>query len=451
MAMETWKRTHKKFVYGPRVIYKARGYPERVSDSRAQDFYDLSQETTSYRSGSQTSDPNQQDPYQLLADQVEINAQSKGDSGHEFFSTKKEIHTFPRHIAFQKRGVNPDESYVKYWGTPLLVRSEYATIGGSFPDLRTSFNKDYYGSLAINKTIPTKSAANLTGALAELLQNVPSLPFQAMANLNAAKRPGDVARFPGDAYLNAQFGWVPSVSDFQKICEAIFTANKIIDQYVGDSQLQVRRRYSFPTESESTTLSGKYLGILGVGPTNAGEYNDALYQVGYKTPYSVGEGTITTRHTSNVWFSGAYSYMLPDGNTIFEKLKSAESLANRVLGTRLTAETVWNLLPFSWLLDWYYNIGTLVSNASYMGQDGLVLKYGYLMHTQVAEVTYEIPAWEGYTLEGSRTLRTAYTITRKERYRATPYGFARNPNDFTGKQWAILGALGLTKAPRTLK
>jgi hypothetical protein len=102
--------------------------------------------------------------------------------------------------------------------------------------------------------------------------------------------------------------------------------------------------------------------------------------------------------------------------------------------------------------DWYYNIGTLISNASYLGKDNLVIKYGYLMHTQVAETILELPRWSGYTTyPDTRVLRTSYTVTRKERYKATPYGFARNPNDLTGKQWAILGALGLTKAPKTIK
>jgi hypothetical protein len=37
------------------------------------------------------------------------------------------------------------------------------------------------------------------------------------------------------------------------------------------------------------------------------------------------------------------------------------------------------------------------------------------------------------------------TVERKERIKATPFGFGLVDSDFTNRQWAILAALGITR------
>jgi len=43
-----------------------------------------------------------------------------------------------------------------------------------------------------------------------------------------------------------------------------------------------------------------------------------------------------------------------------------------------------------------------------------------------------------------------FQVTQKERYRASPYGFGTNPENYSPSQWAILAALGLTKGGNKL-
>jgi len=124
--------------------------------------------------------------------------------------------------------------------------------------------------------------------------------------------------------------------------------------------------------------------------------------------------------------------------------------ANHLLGLDLTAEVLWNLAPWSWLSDWVANTGDNISNASAFQQDGLVLRYGYLM---VHRETYQTRRMDAvYDVRGNALLpgSIVLTTTSKTREPATPYGFGIDTSSFTGHQWGILGALGMTKAPNLL-
>jgi hypothetical protein len=124
---------------------------------------------------------------------------------------------------------------------------------------------------------------------------------------------------------------------------------------------------------------------------------------------------------------------------------------NFLLGTEITLDTIWQLTPWSWLFDWFGNVGDILTNASYIGSDGLVLRYGYLMnHVKIVQ-KYHMPS--GATFRGGAKTGPIYntlTFESKERTRATPYGFGSSLSSLSEKQWAILGALGLTRAPKTL-
>lgn len=50
----------------------------------------------------------------------------------------------------------------------------------------------------------------------------------------------------------------------------------------------------------------------------------------------------------------------------------------------------------------------------------------------------------------ARPLGETIEVSRKVRRAASPYGFGLNAEAFSPKQWAILAALGLTRAPGRL-
>lgn len=408
--------------------------------------YGLTQETTSYR-GSVLTDA--ESPQSLIEDQELRNRSAKGDSGHPFDTYK-----YTMGSALGDRNIRAFNSLggIEFHGTMFAYQADVGfssqrAFDRQFPVVPESLDSGYYGSLAINKTIPTKSVANLGIALTELLQDLPTAPLA----IGKAMMSGNAKKFvpaSGKDYLAVQFGIVPTVRDVQEICKAIFTANAVIEQYLRDSGRDVRRKYHFPPTTDTRVSKtdliigpelGYVTGLRAMVLSHGGEYYNSRV-----------EGRLTIRRSDQLWFSGAYRYFVNGDDSLWGKLRAADQLANKLMGTRLTLETLWEAMPFSWLFDWYLNIGTLVSNAQAFSSDDLVLRYGYLMNTTVSEYVATTTDSFGFTQADRAPISTSFRTTRKQRFRANPYGFARNPNSFSGKQWAILGALGLTKAPRRL-
>jgi hypothetical protein len=134
------------------------------------------------------------------------------------------------------------------------------------------------------------------------------------------------------------------------------------------------------------------------------------------------------------------------------RLRRYEALANHLFGTRITPELVWNLAPWSWAFDWFTNAGDVIHNISLLGVDGLVLQYGYAMrsmnvkHEMVQTVTSGLGG-RNLGFGGLTSTRLVFTET-KQRIRANPYGFGIDDLSLSGRQLAILAALGLTKGKR---
>jgi hypothetical protein len=124
--------------------------------------------------------------------------------------------------------------------------------------------------------------------------------------------------------------------------------------------------------------------------------------------------------------------------------------ADKLLGIRITPEVLWDLEPWSWLVDWFSNVGDVFTNITRFSHDGLVMKYGYVMarFDMTDEHTSYGTLWKDATMStGMSTIVRGNTV--KMRQHATPFGFGLSPStDFTARQWAIIGALGLTRGDR---
>lgn len=328
-------------------------------------------------------------------------------------------------------------------GIPLTSPSgSYVNIGPQFPvDVRGTTNYpvipepsnnylDAMGTTAINRTIPTKSDANLAAFIGELKEGLPHLVGHDLWK----SRLTDI-RSAGSEYLNVQFGWKPLVSDIRKFCKALSNADKILAQLERDSGKNVRRKYSFPPENSLTTS------------VSSGVFN---YPAGANGQSSK-SGTLTTvsQKSVNVRFSGCYVYHL-DSETR-NRVKAMALKADHLLGIRLTPDVLWELAPWSWLVDYFGNVGDVMSNISEFSHNDLVLRYGYIMHEETRVNTY---TWTGdlringiwKTVSLSCSMGTILKVRRK----ATPYGFGLDLGSLSDSQWAILVALGIARAPKML-
>jgi hypothetical protein len=248
----------------------------------------------------------------------------------------------------------------------------------------------------------------------------------------------------GSDYLNAQFGWLPLWSDVTKLIKSLTTASQQIRDLERNSGKNTRRGFVFPVEesfSESTWN----------GTNEMSPYR--LVSKDLIAGTRPGGGFAVHRLSSRkreIWFKGSFTYHLATGDSVSDKLTHYEQLASKLLGTRLDAGALWELAPWSWLVDWQATVGTALRNASMLSADGLVIRYGYLMCRTTDTDTYtalDAPFLSG----GPGPVTTILSRETKERFRATPFGFGLNLSTLSGKQWSILAALGMTRGEKSLR
>jgi len=275
---------------------------------------------------------------------------------------------------------------------------------------------DAMGTKAIDMVKPDNPSVDLATSLAEL-----------WSERRFFSVPGRSGSLPGE-YLNYQFGIAPTVADFQDLRDTIENRDAILRQYQRDSGKLIRRQYHFKPEvtvTQSTT-------------------NAPVYGMGGGLNFFLNPGgrlTTLTRTTQKWWFSGAFRYSIPK-----DAFPKRISELDRLYGVKPGLSTGWELVPFSWLVDYFVPVGSLLSNMDSFLLDGLVMPYAYIMSTTEVETVY---SWYG-PLKNSLGVFQNVGVTssvRKTRLRrryATPFGFGLLPTDLSPKQLSILAALGLS-------
>jgi len=313
------------------------------------------------------------------------------------------------------------------------------TLFPDVPDLTPN-----WGTKAIAKVAPTKPNASIAASLLELRDGLPSMPGKALKN---AKGLGDLTKVGPEEFLNIVFGITPTVGDIRSVYLAVRNQHKILKQFQRDSDKIVRRRYGFPSmrDSQEWTADIGYGGLY-FYPSSA---NFPASQAGASG--IVGSGNDYTTHRmltkqDTIWFSGAFRYHLASDTNAWGRIERTGQLVNQLLGSRLDANALWQAMPWSWLVDWFSDAGDIIANATSAALDGQLLQYGYVMKKSTHINTFTVKRVTFNNGLRIDDLSSSFVTQRKQRNRATPYGFGLNTDSFTDQQWSVLGALGYTKA-----
>lgn len=356
------------------------------------------------------------------------------DQGHEFWSEKRWV-SIPN-ISFK----NPTASYEGPFWSLGATGNHWHPDASSLRDGTTRNRLIAYGNKAIAQSAPTAPEAGLAQLIGELGQ-LPSLPGLALFKNRSA-------RSVGGEYLNVEFGIKPMIRDIQSLARSVLESKKILEQYKRDAEKVVRRRVTLVDEEVKRDFVASQSISSGIGgmTLNGQSYSMATFSVVPPT-----RAPALLERKESVWFSGAFSYHLMETDTLLGKLAAYEQLANKLLGTRLDVSVVWELTPWSWLIDWFIDISSFLGRVNRLANDNLVLRYGYVMHEVHLEMSILRP---GFTNRQGLVVPAGITTTHvhhKNRVRSTPYGFGFDVEALTPSRWAILAALGLTKAPGSLR
>jgi len=263
---------------------------------------------------------------------------------------------------------------------------------------------------------------------------------------NLVLMPGSLA----NQYLNYEFGWAPFIGDLQKLHRAYSEMNKRMAQLRRDNNRWIHR-------------GGSVLDIRERSPvTTVSDFAGVVYPPLTSDYYSPGPGGayvtshLYTETEKSVWFSGNFKYHVPGFTSPKTHADAYETMGELVhyYGLGISPQVIWELTPWTWLVDWFSNVGENVSNLSSMLTDQLVSREAYVMcHSKVRVVNDSTIYLNG----GPVKCFWYQNVETKKRTQASPFGFGLTGDDLSARQLAILASLfgvrsrpapGLTGGPR---
>jgi len=407
----------------------------------------LGQSTLSFRK-SRVSDLST-DPY-AVAKQLEVDIYKNPlDNGHEFYTRKNEMDLACSFLNY--RSPNTVEGYSNEHHGPVWIRPRSEDLRGDFDFYGDAFriNMNIIGSDFINRTIPTQSHASAAQFLGELKEGLPDIlgfDWKRSMKFKPSRDGGD---------LSLAFGWVPFVKDLTKMFTAVVNSKQLIEQYVRNSAeygATVRRiRESDPVIEvldHSIYADSNFPAGLARG-SHEPYWRGVANRLGGVTAMGSVRRFETRKETYR--FTSRYQYFINEADDILSRMENYATKANYILGFRLTPDVLWELTPWSWLVDWQADVGTLLSNAQSFANGDLVMQYAYLQQEIVNEVSYSL--LDGYLLDSNTKIdpSSLYRTVTKSRVRASPYGFGVSSDKFTDSQINTLLSLvskGSSNAPK---
>lgn len=284
------------------------------------------------------------------------------------------------------------------------------------------------GTTAIARCNPVNPTANVAAFLGETLERTPSLFISTLQSR------ASFFKSLGSDYLNVEFGWKPFVADLKEICYAITHQEEILKQWKRDAGKLIRRGYTFPVEE--TVTEGVEVGSHRAFPSVSSQFY---------TGTSTGNRTYRRVIRTKKWFSGAFVYHTGFGDGIIAEGSEWYRNAQHLLGISLTPDVLWQITPWSWLTDWFWNFGDILTNVRAFAFDGLVMPYGYAMWETVGTTTYRLDQSNAYVGGKEFHGRVVVRVTMQKRVPATPFGFDVSIGDLSPRQIAILAALGMSR------
>jgi len=294
----------------------------------------------------------------------------------------------------------------------------------SHADAETDSQMTVKGATSIARTIPTNPSFNAVTFIGESMSDgIPSVPV-----IESWREQTKTAKASGGEYLNMQFGWLPLVSDIRKFAKAVSNHGKILSDLRQGSGKTTRVGYSFP--SSVTSASQNFTATLYRGGNSGISANASAAYNSYKE--------------AKTWFNGAFTYHLPVSNSQFGKAKLYAEYADKLLGVKPSPSSIYNAAPWTWALDWFTNAGDIVQNISALGQNGLVLQYGYIMSSSITHETMTHSAGTDFSLGTYTAASKSRKREMKKRLQSNPYGFGVTDSSLSTAQKAIIAALGLS-------
>jgi hypothetical protein len=305
----------------------------------------------------------------------------------------------------------------------------------------------------ILRTRPGQSEASLGQFLAEL-KDLPTVPgrglLKALQGVPLKKivpairaRAASFLGASASEHLNYEFGWRPflkDLRDFRALSKRIDTS---LQRLIRENHRNIRRRAS---------LGRDRVTVQDYNTPNA--YNFPLWDCGGFDAMAATSGhTYISGYTTTetrTWFVAGYRYDIPDTNSWLWRGRAAAVL----YGAFPTPELVYSVTPWSWLADWFTDLGDLVGYFSPNAVDALVTRYAFTMREVIrtdectANTRWEKRSDPLFTWQDARGILTSKRklISRQRAHGYAPFGTNLVSGTLSARQAAILASIGISRS-----
>jgi hypothetical protein len=293
-------------------------------------------------------------------------------------------------------------------------------------------------------TAPDRNVGSLAVTLIELLRgDIPSV-LKNFREMMAGYK--SIRNALGSDYLNIVFGWTPLIQEYANVIKVGMNLERVIYY----ESFRRKRRWDGPSFNQKLDEI-HHINYIGAAYTNTQRFSEPGDVFGPS-------GGATIRYQVNTEISESENYHFSSRYTGLAKAsRKAESLSDQAsdvfkrLGLVDDPQLLWDLLPYSWLVDWFTTMGDSIANANtYAPHAGKYsVDYAYLTTQRVQKVDSAVvrpeeisPQIKSITLSVPKSF--GYSTTRW-RDRATPFGFGTQMASLSASQFAILTSLGLAK------
>lgn len=290
------------------------------------------------------------------------------------------------------------------------------------------------GTDGIARALPGVPPVSVFQFLGELREGLPKIPGTNLISGKQLKkdfhwdnilRKGWKTRVSdlGGEYLNVAFGLLPFAADIIGLIDLARNYESIRDSLQHELTTATRRHRFIGTNTSVTSTAKQSYGW----PVMPAQYN-GLFTT-----------TVTTKQ--DFWVDSAFDY-----RPVLTSLEGALKRLNdftRGWDVLPTPANLWELVPYSWLVDWLVNFGSVFKNLSYLSTNGVALRYAYAMAKTTVTTRYE---WLGVAQHYPASSVVELKAEVRQRARSTPYGFGFSYATLSSRQLAILAALGISRS-----
>lgn len=332
-------------------------------------------------------------------------------------------------------------SIAGYWTQPV---SDLGTVLGTPNDAgrQAKINPAFYNM------VPTSAIASISETVISLLRGeFPSVVRNLSKIYQNLGRDGkDIARYGGGEYLNSVFGWQPLIRDFENAIKVLFVVDSLIYGTAYRRSRIIRWDSQSLSEMTSTPLRALNGYYPGEGTANTGLSTSSL-DVTFLTsrPYE--------RRINRIYDLKISTRIVPIARPTRGANQFVDEVQDKLELLGIWKPSLgWDLLPYSWLIDWYVNLGASLNNAFTFGNEPGMARVDYAWGTSKMTVLEEYDLPQGWYNVSSTVRRgitgsaSAITVV-KNRIPISPFGFGMDLSGLNPSQVAILVALGLVKIP----